>query len=209
MTRKLQEMWVAASAEKHKLGVLVVMLAVLGGLGVRALVSGGPRTAAASGGEQAGTTKNDEALAFLEIESERSGRFITAPTPARLERNLFALDPRFFPEPEQPEQVDKVPPREVSAGGESDDVPAEASGPTREELIREEALGFKLGSTVVGSNPIAVIERAGQSKGERMVVGVGDEFEGFRVVEIRSKVVVLEKETVRVTLRLALPQGSE
>ncbi len=204
--RKLQELWILAREEKKKLGVLVVLFAVLSGVGVRAFVSGGPRSAAASvagaEGEQDGVAKTNQ-----ELNAERSGAFITSPRAASLVRNLFALDERFFPEPVQPSQVDEDAGAVVTVVVQSVDDPAEAEEPSLVELIEEESRRLKLSSTLTGSNPIAVIEMAGGGKDEREVVGLGHEVMGFRVVEIRSTVVVLEKQGVRVELRLALPEG--
>jgi hypothetical protein len=204
--RKLQELWVLAREEKQKLGVLVVLFSVLGGLGVRTFVSGGPRSAVASNSETK-EEKSSTDLAIEKINSERSRTFIRTVRPGRLDRNLFSLDVRFFPEAAQPSQVEEVRVSVVTEGVQTVDEPAVPSGPTLAELILEEADHLKLRSTLVGSNAIAVIELGGGGKGERMVLGVGQTIEGFRVEEIRSTIVVLEKQGVRVELRLALPEG--
>ena len=206
MKRKVQEFWVLAREEKQKLGVLVVLFAVLGGLGVRTLVSGGPRSASASeGGAEAAKSTTD--LAIEKLNAERSGTFIRTVRPERLERNLFSLDGRFFPEAAQPLQVDEVEVSAVTVEVQSVDEPAVTRGPTLAELIEEEADRLRLRSTMVGSNAIAVIEIDSGSGGERLVLGVGQLIEGFRVEEIRATIVVLEKQGVRVELRLVLPEG--
>jgi hypothetical protein len=125
-----------------------------------------------------------------------------APTP-RLSRNLFALDESYFPRPSQTEPLRVLP--KTSAGSafqeraeNADEVRARASA-----RIEELAKSLKLRSIVLGQSPLAVIETKGR---ERNVVRVGQEIDGFTLVEVATNSVVVEMESVRVRLTLARPE---
>ncbi len=115
-------------------------------------------------------------------------------------RDIFALDPEKFPEPAQPEQSAEVTPK-----SDAPNVEAESAESLAERKVLEEADHLRLKSTILGSNPIAVIESPQKGKTRSVVLGVGDEVDGFTVIEIQRFSVLIEKNGVRVELTRSLP----
>lgn len=210
MNHKIREMWVVITEDRQKAAVLGVLLLVLAGLVVKYLFAGvGPR------GTQAAVDKSTSPSSATDVGQSaitrtmaalgagQSTRVISlAPTP-RLSRNLFALDASFFPPPAQMEPA-KGPQRSthepvIEATPENADV-LRAREAAR---IQDEAKSLRLRSIVLGQAPNAVIE---VGRGERRVVRVGQDINGFRLVSVEPGSVLLEKETVRVRLSLARPE---
>jgi len=209
MKRRLLTLKIMLAQERKKataLGVLVLLLGVVAG---RAALSLGPRTgradAPASGGEisslaSAGRNAVDRALAS--DDALRAGRTIDVARSPRLTRNLFALDPEYFPPPTQPTQdeapFDPLPPERVESPAQNaDDEPAR-----REAQLVEETTGWRLSSVLLGQHPTAVVETDGP-RGRSHVLRAGNSLNEWVVVEITSSTVVFEKQSVRVRLSLA------
>jgi len=73
--------------------------------------------------------------------------------------------------------------------------------------VRQEAAALRLRSTMISSNPIAVIETTAGAGKRASVVRMGDSIEGFVLISVRAREVDLEKNGVRVTLSRS-PEGS-
>jgi len=120
-------------------------------------------------------------------------------------RDIFALNPEKFPEPAQPDQSAEVPPKSDASMDESVEARALSEQQLAERGVRQEAERLRLKSTILGSNPIAVIEAPQKGKTRSVVLGVGDELDGFKLIEIQRFSVLIEKNGVRVELTRSLP----
>lgn len=202
MRAKLQELWILVTADKKKvamLGGLALALAVIvlkqGGLA-------GPRDALATAESQ---TALDRMPVVTADGLGLDGPVVTVERAEAIERDLFRLGERFFPNPTQDAQSDPDSPKSVLPVVETTDEPADRPPDDLPERVREEAARLRLKGTMVGSTPLAVIEQPAPA-GPAEVVRLGGVVAGFTVVEIRAGGVVLERGGVRVELHRALPE---
>jgi len=100
-----------------------------------------------------------------------------------LKRDLFAPNPKYFPAP-------KTSPRPAKVVATSQ--PGVDSAEAKKNRIRIEAEKMTVMSTMVSSNPTAVVDGK--------ILGVGSKYNGFEVVGINAREVVMVKEGVKVML---------
>jgi len=200
MKERLVEYWFLVTDDKKKAGILGSLFAVLFLLGIRTLIGGSPDLAKASD-SLIGSARDDSFVgssmrALEAMDGEKGSQIVTLAEPDRLGRDLFELKEEHFPQTAQTEHAKADGGKSGSGTTETDvDRPLEAV-PSPEEMIAEEISAFELRSTIVGENPVAIIV----SGKDQFVVTRGDEFVGFRVVEIRLASVVLGKHGITVEL---------
>lgn len=194
---------------RSKTAVLVVLVAVMVVLVVRLMVSSSPRSASAtlqpgpaampmavepapSSAEQADMEERvRQSQALWRILRESRGL-----TPAQ----TFTFDPSYFTlDPARHSTAVEAPPRPEYAGAEriSPKVADAAVGPPRPTSSEPVSVHLQLQSTVLGMNPIALINAK--------IMHVGDRIEGFRIVAIQARQVTLEKDGRKVVLEMLRP----
>lgn len=203
MRSKIAEIKMLLAADKKQATVLAGLLVFLVISMGRMLLNMSPSKASA---RQSSATQADQ-------DQERSsgdagaarGTVKLAPLPDSA-RDIFALNPEKFPEPARPEQSAEVGPKSDPGIDES----LEADPLTRQQQTQRAVLAeadlLRLRSTILGANPIAVIESRSEGKTRSVVLGVGDLVDGFQIIEIRRLSVLIEKSGVRVELTRVSPE---
>ncbi len=212
MKRMLTRVRAVLEADRKKALVLCALLCLLGVVGVKTLVSMGPRDGRAetlgvaappgSASEMAslGQTAVSRTLASV---GATSRSFIEVQTPPPLTRDLFALDESHFPRPAQKEKSDVPGTGSREAAVQS---PSENADEVRARLVaqvHEEAARLRLGSVVVGHQPAAVFVTP---DGKRLVVRPGQPIAGFIVTHVASDGVTIERDSVSIRLDIARPE---
>lgn len=202
MNERFNDLWVMVQQDRKKAATLCVLMVVAVAMGIRAIVSGagGPSKAAAATPAAKGG----------------AGGVAKAAAPLTIEQALASL------RPQQRLSLDGAPPRDLfhstwavigsleSEGGEKS--PAgladNATGAPPEDprlRIEEEASALRLRSTLLGGNPLAVIERPEGGGARRQVARLGESVEGFRVIRIDAHEIEVEKDGVRVVIEQSRP----
>ncbi len=120
-----------------------------------------------------------------------------------LQRDPFALDPAHFPEPLQEESVAEDTPKspEPMADLEAEEQEREDH---RLDLAQEAKRRLHVVSVVAGASPMAMIRAELPGGQKTLLVGVGHQIAGYRVLEIdvTGRAVTVRKEDVSVTLSM-------
>lgn len=207
MNAHLQEIWTLITTDKKKATILGALALVAGGLWLRAAMTSGPSTAKANEKRMTadGERRAKRASKKSESETEHDApvRIIELSPPPPLTRDLFALSDALLA---SSAQTDPAPFSNPKSASGTDDKSLQSAGmrtQSTEDRVRAEAGKLRLRSTMIGANPIAVIEAGASSRAAGRVVRLGDEIEGFIVRAIHAREIELEKEGVRVTLTRA------
>jgi hypothetical protein len=206
---RLTEAWIAITADKRKAVVLGALTLVALVTVTRAALSqkkpAGLRPVAGASAPAAA----DAAAGLVRAENRESRteapvvRLAAIPP---LTRNLFLASERHFPYPAQTEGSGGTPAKSpVGTDEKSEEEIERALAEERVRLVNEEAAGLRLRSTMLGTSPLAVVESAKGARGGSAVLRVGQAFEGFTLVEVHRESAILEKDGVRVEIRLPLP----
>ncbi|MFG0253245.1 MAG: hypothetical protein ACF8NJ_10265 [Phycisphaerales bacterium JB038] len=202
MNSSLQSFWIRLTADKKKFGALCLCCGVaLLFWGRLVFLREVPRSAYAEPGA-AQTSQTAKAA-----QSSRHASAGADATPLRilvrevLHRDPFALDPAHFPEPIQEEPVAEVTPKSPEPMA---DLEAETQADHRLDLAREAKRRLNLVSVVAGKEPMAMIRAELPGGQKTLLVGVGHQIAGYRVVEIdvTGRAVTVRKEDVSVTLSM-------
>ena len=189
-------------ADKKKVVVLGSLSAVAILLGARAMLSGEKRPpSGAKVTTVSNATASSYAAAASTIDAEARFRTIASALPAlaqasRSDRDLFSLNTEHFPHPVET-QPSEAP--GAKSAPQSDD---EAQ---RREAIARDAESIRLKSTLVGDRPVAVIDLGGITGSRDQLVRVGDIVNGFVVVTIEPKRVILERDGERIERTVRSP----
>lgn len=189
-------------ADKKKVIILGSLGAVAIALGARAMLSGEKRPPGAAKVTTVSTaTASSYAAAASTVDAEARFRTIAAALPAlaqasRSERDLFSLNSEHFPQP-----VETQPPE--ASGAKS--APQSDDDALRREAIARDADSIRLKSTLVGGRPVAVIDLGGVTGSRDLLVRVGDTVNGFVVVSIEPKRVILERDGERIERTVRSP----
>lgn len=197
MNQRLQEIWILITDDKKKAGMLGGLTVVLFLMGIRVLVSGSPDPASAGGTSTVDDALNTNSIQTLaSIDGVSDADLVVVPASEPVSRDLFEIEEAYFPQTAQTDQSEQSGGKSESGTTETTGVGTEEPSISPEERIAEEASAFELRSTLVGENPVAIlVTDSGQA-----MVSTGDTISGFTVVEIRSRAVLLEKDSVRVTV---------
>lgn len=202
MNERFNDLWVMVQQDRKKAATLCVLMVVAVAMGIRAIVSGagGPSKASAAAPAAKGG----------------AGAATKAAAPLTIEQALASL------RPQQRLSQDGLPPRDLfhstwavigglesEGGGKSPAGLADnATGAPQEDprlRIEQEASVLRLRSTLLGGNPLAVIERAEAGAARRQVARLGESVEGFRVIRIDAHEIEVEKDGVRVVIEQSRP----
>ena len=170
-------------ADRKKAGMLLGLVAMGLLLWGRLLFSDGvPRTAMAVPSLAVPAAENA-------ARADNSGprRDVAATLHTTVTRDLFKIDPAAFPKAEEPE------PQKVVVQAKSAPEAVDEQTETR-RVVALEAKSLKLKSTLLGSQPRAVINGK--------LLAKGDTVAGFEVVDVRSRQVTVRKNGVLVELEM-------
>lgn len=202
MKARIAEFKMLLAADKKQATILAGLLVFLVISAGRMALNMSPSKASA---RQSSSSKVDEQVAAVGSGGERTAIKLKAlPDTAR---DIFALNPEKFPEPVRPEQSAHEQPKSDAGNVEAEVVETLSEQELNERMVRGEAAKLRLRSTILGASPIMVIEAASNKKTRSVVLGVGDEVDGFSVIEIRRFSVLIEKNGVRVELTRELPDA--
>ena len=95
-----------------------------------------------------------------------------------------------------PQKSNRSPVREAVESPRADVVGQEKLA----RLVREEAESLRLKSTLMGPNPMAVIESSISGQRVSRTLRPGDRIDGFLLLTVESRLVVLEKHGERIEL---------
>jgi hypothetical protein len=202
LTTFVEKIVTQAKADPKKAAILAVLGIVMIFLWVRLVGSGGPARAAANvtgfrgDGSLAvpdnlrGSGKTNAAFASLQEWSQKPA--------LPLSRNLFVVNYDFFPQ----DGSKPAPLRAPQGDGFWDQVAKSMTARADQikehevlvENLRLQAAQLKIQSTVMGASPKALIN--GQ------LVGVGGVVASFRVAKIEARKIVVEREGIKLELRL-------
>ncbi|MEX0777602.1 MAG: hypothetical protein WD042_18000 [Phycisphaeraceae bacterium] len=181
MNRKLRQIGKQLSADKRKLSVVVVLLAVMGLLWGRMLWNKAPATALASGPQgQADNAAVDNSPRTRLL----AGPVVYVDLPDQMERDLYALDDSLYA---RSKPMVNVLVQEKSVTQPADVVP-------EAELIRRAAQKLVLQTTIMGEQPKAVIN--GQ------LIAPGQQIGGFELLTIHPRRVVIQMNGVQIVLEM-------
>lgn len=212
--RVLHDLKEALAADKKKSVTLAALLVVLTGLGVKHLASRGPSKAMASaaleepleessGISGAGQRAVSRALASAELSPDQ--KVISVPRPARISRDLFAIEAEQFPLSAQPEpSVVSSAPSELTHVESVEPNADEQRARVEAQLIAETA-GWRLRSILMGPSPSVVMEVDGAGA-RRAVMRVGQTLRDWTLVQIDASSAVIERDGLRVRVSLATPE---
>jgi hypothetical protein len=166
-------------AQRRKFGIIMLLFTVALLLWGRLLLKAVPRTATAEpdivDSIAAGAADNQN-------QSVKNRRVIQVDLPAQARRDLFSFDSTGY-------RAAEVRPTEEIVG-KSGPLPVDQDEQLAE--VREAAAGLTLQSTVPGEQPYAVING--------MVVKVGDEYNGMRLIDVQNRTVLMEYRGLRFRL---------
>lgn len=210
MTTRMTRLKQMVEAEKKKAFALAALVAALGVIAGRHMLSAGPRKSQAALGADVSSAQSPvdagQAAIGRTIASLTASklRFIEIRSSPTLTRDLFALNTEHFPVPSQTEAESSATEQSGTPGVESAPPSADEQRRAREALLVSETQGWRVRSVLLGSNESAVIETPG-ADGRRHVLRVGQFCRGWSVIEIESTHVIIEKEGVRVRLSAVSP----
>ncbi len=185
MKDHLHQLIYQITADKKKLGVMLCALALGLLLWGRLLLQGVPRTATADDPEtQTQATDNSPLNASDGHRSVKPVPVVHVDLPASPGRDLFGLDPSRYRRTPGSRQQDIGP---KSAQVMPDVDPQIAA-------LRDEAMELRLESVVTGSRPRAYINGH--------LLAPGDEYEGFTLIQVTDRHVLLTKYGLIIRLRM-------
>lgn len=191
MNFDLQRLWRQMAADKRKLGMMVALLGVAMLLWGRLLLKDVPRTANANPGaavtRAASTTiGNSNGVETDNVPVDRP--VVTVALQDEVVRDLFAFNKDFYLDPSE-QGVTNV---TAKSGDQTTDVSLQRQ--QAEAAIRVAAQNLVLKSTLLGAQPRAVING--------LLLAPGDEVQGFRLTEVRSRAVTVTREGFEIVLEM-------
>ncbi|MEC9372986.1 MAG: hypothetical protein VYC34_04045 [Planctomycetota bacterium] len=207
MKRQLLQAWLAIISDKKKAGALGALVVVALVMWARAAIlsDAGPQKASASerkSDSRTSKSKKKEVVSGSDSKKNEPRAVVEIPVPAAVTRDLFAPSEVHFPLSSQTESAVEVNPK--SAGG-NDETHEQQEQRAREELersVRGQASRLRLRSTIVGGEPIAVIEDTSTKRDGAHVMRIGESYNGFVLLKVESGRVLLAKEGFEVELLL-------
>jgi len=204
--KRLMEFWVIVTADPKKASVLGGLVLVALVMWIRAGIVSGSSEKPAPGPRQAGASQLTSSAAGASKGREHAGADrIALPSLTPLERNLFLPSERYFPLPSQTEAPEPSTAKSPIGNDDKEQVDEAALAALHEQRIREQAERLRVRSIMLGSSPTAVIETRGSRGGAARVLRVGQQIDGFTLVEVHRSHVVVVQDGIRVALTLATP----
>ena len=182
MNATLRRMLRQLTADRRKLSLMVCLLAVGMLLWGRLLLKQLPKSAVADP-KARNTLKVSPVDKASHGKADSGPRTVSLDFSTDLDRDLFALDSRFFPidEPVEPKLV--MEPK----------LPADNTNALLAQ-VREKGRALQLQSVLMGTEPRALLN--GQ------LLRVGDKIRGFELKEIKSRSVVLEMTGIQIEISM-------
>ncbi len=106
----------------------------------------------------------------------------------KIERDIFAPNPEFFPPQQDATAVRRTVPQTTTQPGENQEM-------IRRQMVLAHAQSLVLQATMISSNPTAIVNGR--------VVRIGDRIIGFEVVEITPRACKVRKDGVTVILEMS------
>ncbi len=200
MRATAQKLVILAKAERKQSITLAILVLLALGLWARAAVK--PNSVASAA--QPAQTDAQQGQ-FREPNAENNTRqSVVIHNNDPLTRDLFLPRPEDFPPPVQTEPTPLTDAK--SDEGTDDNTHGRNSLPqlTTEERVLEESRALTLRSTVVGAEPIAVVEINTPGSPGRVVLRAGESVLGFTLVRVVDRNAVFKKEGVEVKLTLPM-----
>lgn len=200
MHPSIQKFIILAKAEKKQTVTLGVLVVLALGMWARAAVKSGNQAEASA---PASSSSAETTSAKNKAAAEPAPVVIVPPAPS-LARDLFLPRSEDFARPVQTEP--RAESGAKSALDTDDNIPDRNNLPrlTPDQQIRSEARRLTLRSTVVGNEPIAVVEADVSGTTERIVLRVGESAFGFTLLGVHNRSARLEKGGVVVELTIPL-----
>ncbi len=173
------------TADKKKLGIMVCALALGLLLWGRLILQGVPRTATAD--EKTNVAKVEQDTGDQTTQSVKPAKalpVVQVDLPGHPGRDLFGMDPNRYKR--NPDAITK------QTGAKSPQVTPDVD--PRKLLVRNEAAELRLESVVTGTEPRAYING--------YLLAPGDEYEGFTLVQVTDRHVILTKYGLFIKLRM-------
>ncbi|TVQ31600.1 MAG: hypothetical protein EA376_09020 [Phycisphaeraceae bacterium] len=206
MKKRLMEYWVMVTADPKKASILGGLVVVALVMWVRAGVLSKSSENQAPGPRQAGAAQQTDIGSGSAMDRKlASANRIELPSLTPLERNLFLPSERYFPLPSQTEVSEPSPAKSPIRNDDIEQEDEAALAARHEQRIREQAKNLRVRSIMLGSSPTAVIETHGSRRGAAQVLRIGQQIEGFTLIEVHRSRVVVEQDGIRVALTLATP----
>jgi len=185
MKEHLRQLIYQVTADKKKLGIMLCALALGLLLWGRLLLQGVPRTATADDPEtQTQAADNPSTDDTQDSRSLKHRPVIHVDLPASPGRDLFWLDPSRY--------------RQTSDGGHHNIGPKSSQVMPDDDpqiaAVRQEAMELRLESVLTGIRPRAYINGR--------LLAPGDEFEGFTLIQVTDRHVLLTKYGLIIRLRM-------
>ena len=203
MNAKLAQLKFAVMSSPKKAGLLGVLGLVLVVLGAKQFLGGAPRSAVASDGSNAVDAVRSEVLGLSDISSlidDRPSVKVTIDEGGM--RDLFRFDERLFPPPVA-EGADVE--RSAKSDAPMDDpspVPVDDAAQVRAR-VHAEAERFRLTSTLLGSESLAVFDYEGDDNRVRtFLLRIGEDFRGFTLTSVSHRSALIVKDGHEFTLRV-------
>ena len=173
------------TTDKKKLGIMLCALALGLLLWGRLLLQGVPRTATADDPvKTAQKADNTPRPAGQALQNDKPMPVVHVDLPASPGRDPFGIDPsRYKRNPSAP--------RTASAAKSTQVTPDEDA---KTAALRQEAMELRLESVVTGTHPRAYINGH--------LLAPGDEYEGFKLIQVTDRYVILTKYGLFVRLRM-------
>ncbi len=173
------------TADKKKLGIMICALAIGLLLWGRLLLQGVPRTATADDPvAKTQTTDNKDTQTARSVNASKPVQVIHIDLPSNPGRDLFGIDPSRYRRTPGTSQN--------NSGPKSARVPTD--GDPQMAVVREEAMELRLESVLTGSQPRAYING--------LLLKPGDEIEGFTLLKVTDRHVLLTKYDLFIRLRM-------
>jgi len=168
------------TADKKKLALMILLLVVAVVLWLRMSFSQSPQSVSASSGDVTATASAARPAPQTLLIDEHVAVELTD----TLERDLFAMNASFFTPINHGD----------SEEGEEKSGPEPSDDMTRSLSVRTEAAELELDTTMTGAKPRAMING--------VLLKPGDTVEGFKLLRILHRKVVVEKDGVRVLIEM-------
>jgi len=185
MKEQLIQIFHQVTADKKKLSIMICALAIGLLLWGRLLLQGVPRTVTADDPEkQAQATDNQATPTGTPAAAGKPIPVIHIDLPSYPGRDLFGMDPSRYrrnPGTSQNNSGPKL--AQITTDGDP-----------KMAVVREEAMGLRLESVLTGSQPRAYINGH--------LLKPGDEYEGFTLLKVTDRHVILEKYDLFIKLRM-------
>ncbi len=199
MKATYQKLVILAKAEpKQSIALGVVTVLAAGVLGARRVRSGSDALA------QNPETSTAEVLEDREGAPAKPRPKVIVASADPITRDLFVPRPEDFPPPVQTEPISTETSKSATRSDDKTNRANILPQMTAEARVLAESSDLTLRSTVVGNDPIAVIEVRRTGTPGRVVLRVGESVLGFRLVRVVNRQAVFEKDGVEVELALPM-----